>query len=271
VNYHFDYAQSIWVLSNNKEINLNDKLIDKLNNDTFLSFFNKMIFEYKIDINNLNKNNTYTFYLINKNYNVSNQKDKLKFITYKSNNNDDNFHIIDQLNEIKIKQLYSIHAKSTYGLLLRSKNNLENRLIFFEYYQKIKKIVYTSINHKSIANPDIKYITVRAILKYKISKNDIFNTYHFLIKYYKYIMTEIDKIIQLFLNEFPNFNNIEPKYKYFIIKINNDIKNNKTINDIFYNNFIMQKHEIDENIYQLTLRDFITQQKYINEIYNILF
>ena len=271
VNFHFDYTQNIWVLSNNKEINLNDKLIDKLNNETFLSFFNKMIFEYKINIDNLNKNNTYTFYLINKNYNLSNQKDKLKFITYKSNNNDDNYHLIDQLNEIKIKQLYSIHAKSTYGLLLRSKNNLENRLIFFEYYQKIKKIVYTSINYKSIANPDIKYITVRAILKYKISKNDIFNTYHFLIKYYKYIMNEIDKIIQLFLNEFPNFNNIEPKYKYFIIKINNDIKNNKTINDIFYNNFIMQKHEIDENIYQLTLRDFITQQKYINEIYNILF
>ena len=271
VNFHFDYTQNIWILSNNKEINLNNKLIDKLNNETFLSFFNKMIFEYKINIDNLNKNNTYTFYLINKNYNLSNQKDKLKFITYKSNNNDDNCHLIDQLNEIKIKQLYSMHAKSTYGLLLQSKNNLENRLIFFEYYQKIKKIVYTSINYKSIANPDIKYITVRAILKYKISKNDIFNTYHFLIKYYKYIMTEIDKIIELFLNEFPNFNNIEPKYKYFIIKINNDIKNNKTINDIFYNNFIMQKHEIDENIYQLTLRDFITQQKYINEIYNILF
>ena len=84
-------------------------------------------------------------------------------------------------------------------------------------------------------------------------------------------MTEIDKIIQLFLIEFPNFNNVEPKYKYFIIKINNDIKNNKTINDIFYNIFITQKHEIDETIYQLTLRDFITQQKYINEIYNILF
>ena len=271
VNFYFDYTQNIWILSNNKEINLNDKIIDKLNNETFLSFFNKMINEYKINIDNLNKNNTYIFYLINKNFNLSNKKDKLKFITHKSNNNSNNLHLIDQLNEIKIKQLYSIHAKSTYGLLLRSKNNLENRLIFFEYYQKIKKIVYTPINCKSITNCDLKYITVRAILKYKISKNDIFNTYQFLIKYYKYIMTEIDKIIQLFLIEFPNFNNVEPKYKYFIIKINNDIKNNKTINDIFYNIFITQKHEIDENIYQLTLRDFITQQKYINEIYNILF
>ena len=271
VNFHFDYTQNIWVLSNNKEINLNDKLIDNLNNETFLSFFNKMIFEYQINIDDLNQNNTYTFYLINKNFNLSNEKDKLKFITYKSNNNDDNFHIIDKLNEIKIKQLYSIHAKSTYGLLLQSKNNLENRLIFFEYYQKIKKIVYTPINYKSIILPDIKYITVRAIIKYKISKNDVFNIYQFLIKYYKYIMTEIDKIIELFLNEFPDFNNIDLKYKYFIIKINNDIKNNKTINDIFYNNFIIQKNEIDINIYQLTLRDFIMQQKYINEIYNILF
>jgi hypothetical protein len=271
VNFYFDNTQNIWVLSNNKEININNKLIDIPNNETFLSFFYKMICEYKINIDNLNKNNTYVFYLINKNFNVSNHKNKLKFITYKSNNNNENNHIIDQLNEIKIKKLYSIYAKSTYGLLLQSKNNLENRLIYFEYYQKIKKIVYTPINFKSMINCDLKYITVRAILKYKISKNDIFNTYHFLIKYYKYIITEIDKIITLFLTEFPNFNEIEPKYKYFIIKINNNIKSNKTINDIFYNNFITRKQDIDDTIYQLTLRDFITQQKYINEIYNILF
>lgn len=271
VNFYYNRVDKIWILSDNKNINLNDKLLDKSNNDTYLSFFNKMIYEYKINIDKLNKNNTYIFYLINKNYNLSNQKDKLKYITYKSNDNTDNQHNIEDLENIKIKQLFSIHAKSTYGLLLHSKNNLENRLIFFDYYQKIKKIIYTPINNKFITTPDLKYITVRAILKYKISKNDIFNTFQFLIKYYKYIMTEIDKIIDLFLSEFPNFNNIEPKYKFFIIKINNDIKNNKSLNDIFYNNYIIQKDKLNDNIYQLTLRDYITQQKYISEIYNILF
>ena len=84
-------------------------------------------------------------------------------------------------------------------------------------------------------------------------------------------MSEIDKIIELFLLEFPDFNNIQQKYKYFIIKINNDIKNNKSLNDIFYNNYILQKDTNEDNIYNLTLRDYILQPKYINEFYNILF
>jgi hypothetical protein len=271
VNLYYNYNDNIWVLSDNKNININNKLLDNLNNDTYWSFFIQMIYEYKVNIDNLNKKNTYIFYLINKNYNLSSQKNKIKYITYKSNNGIDNNFNQEELNNIKIKQLYSIHAKSTYGLILRSKNNLENRLIFFEYYQKIKKIIYTPINNKINLVPDLKYITIRAILKYKISKNDVFNTFQFLIKYYKYIMSEIDKIIELFLSEFPDFNNIEQKYKYFIIKINNDIKNNKSLNDIFYNNYILQKDTNEDNIYNLTLRDYILQPKYINEFYNILF
>tara|TARA_Y100000389_G_scaffold189709_1_gene213747 strand:+ start:3910 stop:5187 length:1278 start_codon:yes stop_codon:yes gene_type:complete len=273
VNLYYNDNDNIWVLSDNKNININNKLFDNINNDTYWSFFIQMIYEYKVNIDNLNKKNTYIFYLINKNYNLSSQKNKIKFITYNSNNGiDNNFNQEElELNNIKIKQLYSIHAKSTYGLLFRSKNNLENRLIFFEYYQKIKKIIYTPINNKINSVPDLKYITIRAILKYKISKNDVFNTFQFLIKYYKYIMSEIDKIIELFLLEFPDFNNIQQKYKYFIIKINNDIKNNKSLNDIFYNNYILQKDTNEDNIYNLTLRDYILQPKYINEFYNILF
>ena len=271
VNLYYNDNDNIWVLSDNKNININNKILDNINNDTYWSFFIQMIYEYKINIDNLNKKNTYIFYLINKNYNLSSQKNKIKIITYNSNNGIDNNFNQEELNNIKIKQLYSIHAKSTYGLLLRSKNNLENRLIFFDYYQKIKKIIYTPINNKINSVPDLKYITIRAILKYKISKNDVFNTFQFLIKYYKYIMSEIDKIIELFLLEFPDFNNIEQKYKYFIIKINNDIKNNKSLNDIFYNNYILQKDINEDNIYNLTLRDYILQPKYINEFYNILF
>ena len=50
----------------------------------------------------------------------------------------------------------------------------------------------------SIPCLDLRYITLRAIIKYKITKNDVFNTYPFLIKYYKYILSEIDNIIELF-------------------------------------------------------------------------
>tara|TARA_Y100000389_G_C17426986_1_gene500152 strand:+ start:284 stop:1546 length:1263 start_codon:yes stop_codon:yes gene_type:complete len=268
VNLYYNNKLKTWNLSNKNEINIDNKIMDKLNDETFISFFYKMLNEYKLDINNLNKTNTYLFYLINKNYNLSNQKNKLKFIQY---NNFYNDNTDDKLNQIKIKQLYSIYAKSKYGLILKSKNNLENRLIFFDYYQKIKKIIYTPISTHSTVNLDLKYITIRAILRYKISKNDIFNTYPFLIKYYKYILTEIDNIIELFLQEFPDFSNVNKKYKYFIIKINNDIKNNKNVNDIFYNNYITLKNNIDLNIYKLILRDFVTQHRYITDLYNILF
>lgn len=271
------YYNKKWTLSNKTEINLENKLIDKFNNETIESFFYKMLDEKKIDLNCLDKSNTYVFYLINKNYNLSNQKNKLKYIStenfYNNVSNEST-----NLTDIKIKQLYSIFGKSKYGLILRSKNDLDHRIVFFDYYQKIKKIVYTlPMNNDNISCLDLKYITLRAIIKYKITKNDVFNIYPFLIKYYKYILTEIETIIDLFLKEFPNFDTVTndtnnfSKYKFFIKKLNNDIKNKKNVNEIFYNNFINMKNDNDINIYKLILRDFITQYKYINDIFNIIF
>lgn len=451
VNYYFNNILNMWVLSTQNIININNKIIDCLNNDSFLSFFNKMIENLMIDISNLNKNYTYIFFLINKNYNLSNKKNKLKFICSINNktglddfdvnnsynnstiiintelsNGDDNTKIninnpwrckaalrggggwrkrcnstverggspstnpeavtgcdecvgwpigrnaaaplaaaplrtlprptpllvqshthpatdnciyydnkkshpvlrkvdviynqchddghgggvslqgkvegagarllagpvesgatshhaanpsnitaISIFTKIKIKQLYSLHSKTQYGLILRSNNNMENRLIYFDYYQKLKKIINIPIYNNII---DIKYICLRAIIKYKISKSDIYNNFSFMIKYYNYIMLEISNIVNIFISNFldiskQNLNNtaIDDKYKSFIIIINNDIKENKIINDIFYNNYCLNNINNDDNIYKLTLRDFIFQKKYINYIYNIIF
>ena len=270
------YYNKKWILSNKNEINLKNKVLDKSNCETVESFFYKMLDEKKIDINLLDRANTYMFYLINSNYNLSNQKNKIKYVSCNNfyNKADDNNILSTGEDSIKIKQLYSIYGKSKYGLIFRSKNDLDNRMVFFDYYQKLKKIVYTlPMNHDNSNTLDLKYITVRAVIKYKITKNDIFNVYPFLIKYYKYILNEIDAVIDLFIKYFPNFvnNTIENKYRFFIIKINNDIKNKKNVNEIFYSNFVNLKNGEDINIYRLILRDFITQNKYINDIYNIIF
>lgn len=264
VTLYYDKYDASWVLSNIDSININDRILDKINNDTHMSFFNKMMKYYGINIDTFKTNHSYSFFLINTNYNLTSQKDKVKFISCTENVEP------EILIPIKIKQLYSMYAKSDYGLILKSKNELDDRIVVFDMYQKIKKIIYEPINNKQLQTPDLKFITIRAILKYRISKTDVFNTYKFLIKYYKYIMTEIDSIIDTYLDEFPCFNKCTSKHRAFIIKMDNEIKSHKILNNIFYDNYVLHDAKDDISIYRLTLRDFITQQKFILDLYNTI-
>jgi hypothetical protein len=273
INLYFNNHENNWAISNSRNIDISNNYINELFSETYIGFFNKMLNSKNIYLNILDINKTYTFYLINKDYHISNENNDIKYISYNYNNKD---HVIKNEEDIKILQdihvesLNSIYDESPYGILLHSKNDFENRMVVFEYYQKIKKLVYFDDNIFNMHKPDLKYITVRAILKYKISKNEVYTIYTFLTKYYKYIMSEIYKIIDMYLNCFYELNNVEDKYKSFILKLNNDIKNNKSLYDIFYNNYILRKDDVN-NIYRFILRDYIMQQKYIPSIYNILF
>ena len=54
-------------------------------------------------------------------------------------------------------------------------------------------------------------------------------------------------------------------------KTKNKISNTYIKQGNMRNNFCHQTYYSDQNIYRLTLRDFIFQNKYINYIYNTIF
>ena len=271
LNLYYDGKE--WCLSDINNITYNNKNIDIIDNN--LNFSEYLIGTLKnnnINLNNLYKGYTYVIYIMYKNYNLSYGKNKIKFVKFIDNVkhnygdlNENNISELNKLHELQIKQKCSMHAKSKYGLLLINKtNNNDNKLIEFSYYKKINKILHMPIKEYN-GDINIKYIALRAIIKYKIPKNEIINNFTFLLRYYNYIHNEIDKIVSNYINIIYEFTPIDTPYKILINKIDRDIKNDKKINDLFYNSNIIQS---DTNNLKSILKDYIMQTKYINDINN---
>jgi len=267
------YHNNNWHLSDSKCISYNNKNMDILENRlTFEEHLIDMLKDNNINTNKLFKGYTYIIYITNKNYNLSYGKNKLKFIKHIDNVKHDYNELNDcnksQLNylydNIQIKKKISIHTKSKYGIILINKTqNNDNKLIEFPYYKKINKILHTPIDEYG-GDVNIKYIALRAIIKYKLLKNDIINNFTFLIRYYNYIHNEINKIIIAYINIVYDFITIDTPYLTLIHIIDDDIKKDKKNNDLFYNS------NIQSDICNLKsiLKDYIMQIKYINIINN---
>ena len=236
----------------------------------------------------LDKKYTYNFVLINKNYNLCNKNDKIKFIN-KINNNETSYRDI-LFNKIAIKKINDINANVKNGLILVSKNGNEDRIIYYNNYYNLNKYLYSHIK-KNIF--DINLIILRNIIIHKINKN-IFNEVFVGYKYkniYNTIIKKLDILVDYLYDYIIKYNfpkldllkseqNEEEKIKSnFIEVIIKFIKNNKYLNDIL---FINSDNELEitnfkENyyhnkvLYKSMIKDYIFNKDIINDLYLYIF
>ena len=219
---------------------------------------------------NLDKRYTYNFILINKNYNLCSKKDKLKFIN--KINDKDTFYKDECFNNILAKKLDNLKTIQKYGLVLISKNNNEDRIIYYNNYYNLNKLLYVHIK-KNIF--DINMIILKNIVLYKINKNalsEIFSKYIYL---YNHIMKSNFPNIDVFGTDTQS-NKLKPHLIESVIKF---IKKNKYLNEIL---FINTTNEIEVNnfkdvffnskdLYKSMIKDYILHKDLINDIYLYIF
>ena len=327
INVSLYYYNKIWNISGFNKININNICYDN-NNIKLLTKFNEILLKYIIindnsyiisdsddddylesesEYNNnikktdknellnefyskLDKRYTYNFVLINKNYNLCNKKDKIKFIN-KINNNE-TVYKDKQLNKMSIKKLNNINANVKNGLILVSKNGNEDRIIYYNNYYNLNKYLYSHIK-KNIF--DINMIILKNVVIHKINKN-IFNEVFVSYKYkniYNNIIKKLDYLIDYLYdyiikynfpkldilkndNEGDEKNIIKENFIKIIIKF---LKNNKYLNNILFinneneldiDNF-KEKYYFNKNIYKSMIKDYIFNKEIINDLYLYIF
>ena len=234
---------------------------------------------------NLDKRYTYNFILINKNYNLCSKKDKLKFVN--KINDKDIIYNDEYFNNILAKKMDNLKIIQKYGLVLISKNNNEDRIIYYNNYYNLNKLLYVHIK-KNIF--DINMIILKNIVLYKINKNalsEIFSKYIYL---YNHIMKKVDFLVDYLYDyiskiNFPNIdvfgtdtqsNNLKT---HLVETVINFIKKNKYLNEILFINTI---NEIEVNnfkdvyfnskeLYKSIIKDYILHKDLINEMYLYIF
>jgi hypothetical protein len=269
-----------------------DRVIDDIDNNELTEIKNELMVENILNkfYNNLDKRYTYNFVLINKNYNLCSKKDKIKYIN--KSNGKEMFYKDNMLNKIMAKRLDNLKTTQKYGIVLISRNNNEDRIVYYNNYYTINKLLYVHIK-KNIF--DINMIILKNIIIYKISKNilsEVFNKYIYL---YNQIMRKVDILvdylydyisrlnfpnIDLFVDDDDNDENTVYKLKPNLIEnIIKFIKKNKYLNDIL---FIDTTNEIDINnfkniyfnskeLYKSMIKDYILHKDLINELYLYIF
>ena len=234
---------------------------------------------------NLDKRYTYNFILINKNYNLCSKKDKLKFVN--KINDKDTLYKDECFNNILAKKLDNLKIIQKYGLVLISKNNNEDRIIYYNNYYNLNKLLYVHIKKNVF---DINMIILKNIILYKINKNSLSEIFSKYIYLYNHIMKKIDFLVDYLYDyvsksNFPNIdvlgtdtqsNKLKPHLIENVIKF---IKKNKYLNEIL---FINTTNEIEVNnfkdvyfnskdLYKSMIKDYILHKDLINDIYLYIF
>lgn len=258
--------------------NIFDKIKEELNIESILNKF----------YNNLDKKYTYNMVLINKNYNLCSKKDKIKFVN--KTNSVENEYNDNTFEEISMKRITHLKQIQKNGLVLISKHNNEDRIIYYNNYYNLNKLLYAHIK-KNIF--DINMIILRNIIIYKVSKivlNEVFYKYN---NVYNNIVKKIDVLINYLYEyivklNFPKSdllkNELELEYntkikQNFIEVIIRFIKKNKYLNDIL---FLNSENEVDilnfkelyfhnKDLYKSMIKDYILNKEIINDLYLYIF
>jgi hypothetical protein len=269
---------------------INDMLEDEYNLHKYLKEKNIIIDDVLNNFYNvLNKKYTYNFVLINRNYNLCSNKDKIKFIN--KVNDKENIYSDELFNEIKLKEIRDLDRNDIInGVILISKNNNEDRVIFYNNYYNLNKYLYSHIKKNVF---DINMIILKNILIHKINKNifnEIFNKYK---NVYNIIIKKMDNLVDYLYEyiikyNFPNLDilknekmeeeRIKDNFIELIIKF---IKKNKYLNDIFFIN-VNEKNETEliifketyyhnKVLYKSMLKDYLYNKEIINDLYLYIF
>ena len=293
------------MFKDNNFIDIKKKILDEIEYENLINDINidNILLNF---YNNLDKKYTYNFILINKNYNLCNKKDKIKFFC--KINNKESVYYDTLFKNISIKKINYMDSREVEnGIILLSKNNNENRVIYYNNYYSLNKYLYSHIKRNIF---DINMILLQNILIYKISKNifnDIFhkykNIYNLIIKKIDYLVDYIYEYIinKQMQNYIPysdiskdkddiNINEqIKENFVNIIIKF---LKKNKYLNDMLFINNNMSICQNDENkcvlseyevlkfkemyyhnkdLYKSLIRDYLYSKEIINDLYLYIF